>query len=182
MLPLFPTTSWTLGSQNVIEARNPLPPSPTVAGVTPEGTDPALESDPVAAEVMSQKGEAPASERDSRVRRQAEPGDAAYVAADNSLTAKDGDVTVPGRLVPVLSQPSATLAAARGAAEETGPTLESHHLAAGMTPPEDAAPASAGDPEVTGQAAQEILFLQPRGSPTPPERGKRRRRDTRPRP
>ena len=42
-LPPFPTAEWTLGSQNE------LPPSPTTAGVTPEGTDPALESNSLTA-------------------------------------------------------------------------------------------------------------------------------------
>ena len=84
----------------MFETSNALPPSPTAAGVTLEGTDPALESDPLAAEVTLPEGEAPASEGDSRVRGQAGPGDAAYVAVENVLMVGDGDLTVPGPLPP----------------------------------------------------------------------------------
>ena len=68
---------------NGFEAGNELPPSLTAAGVTSEGTDPALESDSLAAGVTKPEGAAPASEGDSRVRGQAEPGGAAYVAVEN---------------------------------------------------------------------------------------------------
>ena len=105
VLPLLPTAAWTLGFQNVFEAGNALPPSPTAA-VTPEGTDPALDSDPLVAGVTPPEGAAPASEGDSRVRGQAEPGDAACVAAANFLMAGERDVTVPGRLPPPLRQPA----------------------------------------------------------------------------
>ena len=67
-LPPLPTAAWTLGSQNGFESGNELPPSPTAAGVTLEGTDPALESDSLAAGVAQPQGAAPASEGDSRVR------------------------------------------------------------------------------------------------------------------
>ena len=83
-LPPFPTAAWTLGSQNVFEAGNESPPSLTATGVTPEGTEPALESYPSAAGATLPEGAAPASEGDSRVRGQAEPGGADYVAAEKS--------------------------------------------------------------------------------------------------
>ena len=54
---------------NVFESGNELPPSPTAAGVTTEGTDPALESDSLAAGVTLPEGAALASEGDSRVSR-----------------------------------------------------------------------------------------------------------------
>ena len=76
------TAAWTLGSQNVFEAGNELPPSPMATG-----TDPALENDSFAAGVTQQQGAAPASEGDTRVRGQAEPGGAAYVAVENTLMA-----------------------------------------------------------------------------------------------
>ena len=100
-LPPFPTAAWTLGSQNGFEAGNELPPSPTAAGVTPEVTDPALESDSLAVGVGQPEGTAPASEGDSRVRGQAEPGGAVYVAVENTLMAKHGDVTVAGPFPPL---------------------------------------------------------------------------------
>ena len=75
-LPPFPTGAWTLVSQNVFEARNAPPPSPTAAGIAPEGADPVLESNPLAAGVTPPEGEAPASEGDLRIRGQAEPGNA----------------------------------------------------------------------------------------------------------
>ena len=87
-------------SHNVFEAGNALPPSPTVVGVAPEGTDLAQESDPLAAGVTLSEGAAPTSEGDSRVRGQAGPEDAAYVAGENVLMVGDGDVTVPGPLPP----------------------------------------------------------------------------------
>ena len=40
------------------------------------------------------------SEGDPRVMGQAEPGDTAYVAVESFLTARDRDVTAPGRLPP----------------------------------------------------------------------------------
>ena len=67
-LPPFPTAAWTLGSQNGFEAGNELPLSSTAAGVTPERTDPGLESDSLAAGIIQREGAAPASEGDSRVR------------------------------------------------------------------------------------------------------------------
>ena len=54
-LPPFAAAAWTLGSQNGFGAGNELPPSPAAAGVTPEGTDPALESDSLAAGVTQRK-------------------------------------------------------------------------------------------------------------------------------
>ena len=113
----------------MFEAGNELPSSPTAAGVTPEGTDPALESDSLAAGVTLPEGATPASEGDSRVRGQAEPGGAAYVAAENIMT-EHGDVTVAWPLPPPLNQPSATLVAVRVTAEGTGPAWESDPLAA----------------------------------------------------
>ena len=95
-LPLFPTAAWTLGPQNVFEAGNALPPFPSVVGVSPESTDSALESDPLTAGAPPPEGAAPASEGDPRVRGQAEPGDAAYVAAENFLTAENGGVMMLG--------------------------------------------------------------------------------------
>ena len=145
LLP-FPTAAWTLGSQNRFEAENELPPSPTAAGVTPEGTDPALESDSLATGVTQLEGAAPASEGDSRVRGQAEPGGGACVAVENTLMAEHGDFTVAGPLPPPLSQPGATLAAVRGTAGETGPARESDPSAAGVAPPEGETLASEGDP------------------------------------
>ena len=100
-LPPFLTAAWTLGFQDGFDAGNELPPSPTAAGVTPEGTDPALESDSLAAGVTQPEESAPASEGDSRVRRQAEPGGAAQVAVENILMAEHGDVTVAGPLPPL---------------------------------------------------------------------------------
>ena len=147
-LPPFPTAAWTLGSQNRFEAGNELPPSPTAAGVTPEGTDPALESDSLAPEVIQPEGAAPASEGDSRVRGQADPGGAAYIAMENTLIAEQGNITVAGPFPPPLSQPSAAPVAVRGTLEGTGPARESDPLAAGVTPPEGATllTASEGDP------------------------------------
>ena len=147
-LPPFPTVTWTLGSHKVFEAGNALPPLPTVAGVTPEGTDSALESDPSAAGATPPERTSPASEGNLRARGQAEPRDAAYIAAENFLTPGNGDVTVPGHLPPTLSQPSATPAVTRVTAEGTSPARESDSLAAGVTPPEGVAPASEGNPEV----------------------------------
>ena len=69
----------------MFEIGNALSPYPTATGVTQEGTDPALESDPLAAEVTPREGATPASEGDSRVRARLEPGDAAQVAAENVL-------------------------------------------------------------------------------------------------
>ena len=146
VLPPFPTAAWTVGSQNGFEAGNELSPSPTAADVTSEGTDPALESDSLAAGVTQPEGAAPASEGDSRVRGQAEPGGAAYVAVENTLMVEQGDVTVAGPLPPPLCQPSATLAAVRGTAEGTGPARESDPSAVGVAPPESATLASEGDP------------------------------------
>ena len=137
-LPPFPTAAITLGSQNGFEAGNGLPPSPTAAGVTSEGTDLALESDSLAAGVTQPEGAAPASGGDSRVRGQAEPGGAAYVAVENTLMAEQEDFTVAGPLPPPLSQPSATPAAVRGMMEGTGPARESDPSAAGVAPPEGA--------------------------------------------
>ena len=98
-LPPFPTAAWTVGSQNGFEAGNELPSSPTAADVTSEGTEPALESDSLAAGVTQPEGTAPASEGDSRVRGQAEPGGAvSYVAVENTLMAEQGGVTVAGPL------------------------------------------------------------------------------------
>ena len=146
------SAAWTLGSQTLFEAGNELPPSQTAAGVTPEGTDPALESDPSATQVTLPEGAAPASEDDSRVRGQAEAGGAAYyVAAENILMVGHGDSTVAGPLRPPLSQHSATPAAARVTAEGTGLARESDPLAAGVTPSEAAAPASEGDGGVRDQ-------------------------------
>ena len=45
-LPPFQTAEWNLGAQTELEAGGELPPFPTAAGATPEGTDPAVESDP----------------------------------------------------------------------------------------------------------------------------------------
>ena len=90
--------TWTVGSQNVFEAGNEPPPSTTPAGVTPEGTDPKLESDPLAAGVTLPEGAAPASEGGSRVRGKVEPGCAVYVAAENFLVVGHGDVAVAGPL------------------------------------------------------------------------------------
>ena len=75
-LPPFLTAAWTLGSQNRLEAGTELPPSPKAAGVAPKRTDPALQSDSLAAGLTQPERAAPASESDSRVRRQAEPGGA----------------------------------------------------------------------------------------------------------
>ena len=143
-LPPFPTAAWTLGPQNGFEARNELPPSSTAVGVTSEGTDPALESDSLAAGVTQLEGTAPASEGDSRVRGQAEPGRAAYVAVENTLMAEQGDLTVAGPLPPPLSQPSVNQAAVRGTAEGTGPTRERDPLEAGVAPLEGATLTSEG--------------------------------------
>ena len=76
-LPPFPTVAWTLGSQNVFGSGNAPPSCPTAAVVTPEGTGPALESDPLTAEVTPPEGAAPACEGDSWERGEAEPRDAA---------------------------------------------------------------------------------------------------------
>ena len=107
-LPPFPTAAWTLGSQNMLEAGKALPPSPTASGVTREATDPALESEPSEAGVTPPEGAVPASQGDSRVRGEAEPGDDGSVAAENFLTAGDRNATVPGCLPPPPRQPSAT--------------------------------------------------------------------------
>ena len=85
---------------------------------------------------------APAPESDSRVRRQAEPGGADYIAVENTLTAEHGNVTVAGPLPPPLSQPSATLAVVKGTAEGTDTAREADPLAVGVTPPEGATLAS----------------------------------------
>ena len=85
------------------------------------------------------------SEGDSRVKRQAEPGGAAYVAAENILMADHGDVTAAGPLPPPLSQPSATPAAVRVTAEGTGAARESDPSAAGVIPPGGATLESEGD-------------------------------------
>ena len=137
-LPPFPIVAWTPGSPNGFEAGNELPPSPAAAGVTSEETDPALKIDSLAAGVTQPEGAALASEGDSRVRGQAKPGGAAYVAVENTLMAEHGDVTVAGPLPPPLSQPSATPAAVRGTTEGTGPARESDPSAAGVAPPEGA--------------------------------------------
>ena len=113
----------------------------------PAGTDPAVENGPLAAGVTAREREPPASEGDPRVRRQAEPRDAAYVAAENFLTAEDRDATVPGRLSLPLRQASATLAAARVTAKRTSPAREIDPIAAEV---EGAAPASKGDLGVKG--------------------------------
>ena len=90
----------SLGSQNAFEAGNEPPPSQTAAGVTPEGTGPALERDPLAAGVTLPEGAAHASEGDSRVGGQAELGGAAYLAAENILMVGHGDTKVAGPLPP----------------------------------------------------------------------------------
>jgi len=151
-LPPFPTEAGTLGSINVFEPRNALPPSPTAAGATVEGTDPALESSPLTAGVTLSVGEASVSEGDPRVRRQAEPGDAGYVAAENFRTAGDGDTTAPGHLSPLPRQPNATPTTAGATTEGTEPARASNPLAAGVTPPEGEAPSPEGEPGVRGQA------------------------------
>ena len=154
-LPPVSTATWTLGSKSVFEAGNAPPPFPRAAGVTPERTDPALESYPLAAEVTLPERAAPVSEGDSRVSGQAEPGDAAYVAAENIFMVGDGDFTVPGALPSPLSQPRATSSAGRVTAEETGTARESDPVSAGVTPSEGAALASEGDPGVREQAEPE---------------------------
>ena len=75
-----------------------MPHSSTAARVTPEGIDPALESNQSAEDGTPPEGKAPAAEGDPGVRGEAEPRDAAYVAAENFLTARDRGVTVPGPL------------------------------------------------------------------------------------
>ena len=140
------------GPKSVFEAGNEPPPSPTAAGVTPEGTEPALESYSLAAEVTLPEGAAPASEGDSRVRGQEDAGGADFVAAENILMVGREDAVVAGPLPPPPRQPSVTSAAARITAEGTGPARENDPVAAGVTPPEGASLASEGDPGVTEQA------------------------------
>ena len=93
------------------------------------------------------------SEGDPRVKGQAEPGDAGYVAAENFCTAGDGNTTAPGRLPPLLRQPNATPTTAGATTEGTDPARERYPLAAGVTPPEGEAPSSGGEPGVRGQRA-----------------------------
>ena len=104
-LPPFLTAAGTLGSQNGFEAGNELPPSPTAAWVTQEGTNPALQSESLAAGATQPEGAAPASEGDSRVRGQADPGGAVQVAVENTLMAEHGDVTVAEPLSPLGVNP-----------------------------------------------------------------------------
>ena len=135
----------------MLEAGKALPPSPTASGVTREATDPALESEPSEAGVTPPEGAVLASQGDSRVRGEAEPGDDGSVAAENFLTAGDRNATVPGCLPPPRDSP-APPNRRRVTAEGTDPAHESDSLAAGVTPPEGAAPEAEGDRGAKGQA------------------------------
>ena len=179
-LPPFPTAAGTLGPMNMDETGDALPPSPTAAGATAEGTDPALESGPSAEGVTLSVGEASVSEGDPRVRGQADPGDAGYVAAENFRTPGDGDITEPRRLFPVLRQPNATPATAGATTKGTDPAREGNPLAAGVTPPEGEAPSSEGEPGVRGQAGTGHTASVAPGTPTPQGTRRPRRRDARP--
>ena len=54
--PPFPTAGWNFGAQTALEAGDELPPFPPVAGTTPLGTDPAVESGPQTREQVEQGG------------------------------------------------------------------------------------------------------------------------------
>ena len=101
---------------------------------------------PLAVGVTLLKGAAPASEGDSRVREKAEPGDAAYVAAENVVIVGNGDVMVP--LAPPTESSQRHPSGGEGHGGGNGPGAGERPLAAGVIPPEGATLALEGDPGV----------------------------------